>query len=744
MSGLGLLSSLLLSVSLAASPNLPPDAAAPEGGVSSADAGTDASDGGAIDATTPVVPPAAPPPIEAPPRLGPIVGRVLEKGTRRPVIGAVVAIDLVAAGESDDRGRFAAVGPCGPRHVVVQAPGFEPLGFERDPCADASPLLLRLVRRPGGRVFESVVRAQASLPSIKLEGPELTKTPGSLGDPFRTIESLPGVSVVAWPAPIYAVRGANPGNTGFFLDDLSIPSLFHLALGPAVVHPYFIDSLDFYPGGYPARYGRYVSGIVTAETREPPADMVHGSVDVRLFDAGALVSGPLPGGQGTVVAAARYSYTGTVISLLSNAVQLSYWDYQLRADRNFGPVHLTLLAFGSSDFLSSTGSNAAANELELRFHRVGLRASLPVDGGLLSAGLAFGADHTRSPLSNTYPLTIEDTSLFPRLSFRRRLPHLDLQLGVDGELQHFDALTTIQRPMVLDLARARDARLLAAYASLAVRPTQRLVVTPELRLDTYEVSGVEKADLGPRLSARVEVDDKTWLVAAGGRFTQTPSLPLQIPGAESFGLALYGLQSSWQGSLGVGTKRYLGLEANLTGYLQRYVLTDIRDPSFSTSIDPLADDFLVRRDALSYGFEVLVRRPPSERLYGWLSYTLSWNLRAFGGGVIGPSDWDQRHVLNLVLGYRLGRYSVGGRAHYNTGRPVLVGGDFQRLPPFYQIDLRADRRFVFNRFSMEVYLELVNATLDREVVSLQTTGIGPPVQNSYLIVLPSIGVHAEF
>jgi hypothetical protein len=158
-----------------------------------------------------------------------------------------------------------------------------------------------------------------------------------------------------------------------------------------------------------------------------------------------------------------------------------------------------------------------------------------------------------------------------------------------------------------------------------------------------------------------------------------------------------------------------------------------------SSLTVLSGFRFVRR-ARELGLPIAV----SERLYGWLSYTLSWNLRAFGGGVIGPSDWDQRHVLNLVLGYRLGRYSVGGRAHYNTGRPVLVGGDFQPLPPFYQIDLRADRRFVFNRFSMEVYLELVNATLDREVVSLQTTGIGPPVQNSYLIVLPSIGVHAEF
>jgi hypothetical protein len=41
--------------------------------------------------------------------------------------------------------------------------------------------------------------------------------PGSLGDPFRVIESLPGVSQVVWPLAIYAIRGANPGNTGFFV-----------------------------------------------------------------------------------------------------------------------------------------------------------------------------------------------------------------------------------------------------------------------------------------------------------------------------------------------------------------------------------------------------------------------------------------------------------------------------------------------------------------------------------------------
>jgi hypothetical protein len=143
----------------------------------------------------------------------------------------------------------------------------------------------------------------------------------------------------------------------------------------------------------------------------------------------------------------------------------------------------------------------------------------------------------------------------------------------------------------------------------------------------------------------------------------------------------------------------------------------------------------------------MVRRPPSERFHGWLSYSLIKSLRAFEGGVVGASDWDQRHTLNLVMGYRVGRFTLGTRFHIHTGRPVKVDNsvppDFARLPPFYQLDLRVDRRFVFDRFVMDLYCELVNTTLTRQVVQLRLTEVGLE-QEGFRIVLPSLGVRAEF
>jgi hypothetical protein len=386
-------------------------------------------------------------------------------------------------------------------------------------------------------------------------------------------------------------------------------------------------------------------------------------------------------------------------------------------------------------------------ELEIGFHRVSLRAATPLGGGRLQGSLAVGTDRSRAPIADIYPITVEAQTAAPRLAYLHSFAPVDIAVGFDGELTRYRPVLSIIQPMGdWDLAREREAYLLAGYASVTVRAGSRLVLTPELRLDSYAVSGAAARDLAPRLAARIKLREDTALRVAAGRFTQMPSLPLQIPGVEAFGLRLFGLQSSWQASLGVETSRLAAVELALTGYVQRYVLTDLRDPT-PTNPDPLADDFLIKRDALSYGLEVLARRPLSQRLHGWLSYTLSNNLRSLGGGAVGPSDWDQRHILNLVAGYRFGKNTFGGRVHYNTGRPFLVpgpaGDQFQRLPPFYQLDLRLDHRAVYSKFLLNFYVELVNATFTRQVYSITQVG-GMPREESFQIVLPSIGVRGEF
>jgi hypothetical protein len=85
-----------------------------------------------------------------------------------------------------------------------------------------------------------------------------------------------------------------------------------------VIHPHFFESLAFYPDGYPARHGRYVAGVVSAKTRAPAEDRTHLEAEMRLYDAGGLVSLPWPDHSGAVAAAFRYSYTGALLSVLQS------------------------------------------------------------------------------------------------------------------------------------------------------------------------------------------------------------------------------------------------------------------------------------------------------------------------------------------------------------------------------------------------------------------------------------------
>ena len=730
------------------------DASAPERDAGTNDAG--GADAGATDAAAPTATDAATAPAAdastpAVPAAALLQGTVLARGGHRRVQSASVFVDGEAVAETDATGAFAALIPSGHHRLQIVASGHQPA----DTAVELPPTGLSVVVRltPGGAVFETVVAAKPVTAAIRVEGEEARMTAGTGGDPFRVIESLPGVSQIVWPFALYAIRGANPGNTGFFLDGMRVPALFHFALGPSIVDPYLIDKLSFYPGGYPARLGGYVSGAVAAETAAPPHDITLYSADVRLYDAGGLVAAPWDGGRGTVAVAARYAYTGLIVSRLFGNVDFGYADYQLRADHPFAGGRATLLALGSFDHLDIKDQNIG--DASLNYHRLDLRWDRPLAGGTFLARTAFGTDDAQSQLYES-PIKVRGYGVSPRLAYWHPLGRAVVEVGADAEAQYFDADVTFNTgptvpgampmppPMLLaDLARDRSALSVRGYVSAAI-PLARLSLEPGLRYAQYFEQGVSRGAFEPRLTARLAIVPRLSVDATVGRFSQMPSLPVGVAGFEAFGLADFGLQWSTQTSLGVEGRLPADMTLRLTGFYQWLQVTDMRS---TFAHDVTTPEFLQMRNGRGYGTEVLLRLPDRNRVRGWLAYTLSWSLREFDG-VYSPSDWDQRHILNLVSSVRLARgWAVGDRFHYNTDRPYPVNGEYRRLPTFWQIDLRADKRVVFDRSTWSFYMDLGNITLNQQVTGLgvvlgDMTGMVQPV--GYRIVLPSIGVHVEW
>ena len=161
-------------------------------------------------------------------------------------------------------------------------------------------------------------RREPTAPKDTIGGREIRQVPGAFGDAFRALESLPGVTPIVSGLPYYFVRGAPPGNTGFFIDGVRVPGLFHLGVGPAVMYPALIDHVDLFKGAYPVSFGRFAGGVLSAETVRP-ADHARADWTLRLFDAGALVEAPF-GKQadgspprGSALVSGRYGYPGLLL-----------------------------------------------------------------------------------------------------------------------------------------------------------------------------------------------------------------------------------------------------------------------------------------------------------------------------------------------------------------------------------------------------------------------------------------------
>jgi hypothetical protein len=84
---------------------------------------------------------------------------------------------------------------------------------------------------------------------------EARTVPGTMGDPLRAVQSLPGVARAPYGMGLLVVRGASPADSGVFLDGVQLPALYHFLVGPSVLTTHLIDQIDFAPGGFGVEHG---------------------------------------------------------------------------------------------------------------------------------------------------------------------------------------------------------------------------------------------------------------------------------------------------------------------------------------------------------------------------------------------------------------------------------------------------------------------------------------------------------
>jgi hypothetical protein len=626
-------------------------------------------------------------------------------------------------------------------------------------------------------VEEVTVRGARPLaPHVQLLAAEVREMPGAFGDAFRAIEAMPGVTPVLSGIPYFVIRGAPPGNTGFFLDGIPVPALFHFAVGQAVIHPALVESVNLYSGAYPARFGRFAGGILSGET-VPPADKFHGEANVRVLDTGALVETPFANGHGNALVSGRVGYPGLLLSVFDPSVGLQYYDYQARASyRLHDGSEVGIFGFGSYDSLSAREKAGQPLQplLGIEFERVAARYSRRAgDTGEVRIEATVGHDRTAS--GNSPPITLSSESYSVKGEFTMHpststtasggadvvfVPYQFDFGGSNPKNQFGGALLGAILPS------AQNDLTSGLYGDLGAKLSRRIDAEFGVRGDLFTATYPGQSPLNtttrarevpavdPRLSVRYKITHAVSWISAIGMAHQPSNIPLPIP-ALSFSQLGRGLQTAYQLSEGVEVKLPWGFTSTTTVFGNDFA--GLAQLTNNCPADAPLTCAATTVHGRSYGLEVLVRRNLTERLTGWLSYTLSRSERDSFNGTTGAwghqlSEFDRPQVANLIVAYDLGaHWRAGARLVAYSGTPYATGSldgtPNARTPPFFRLDLRLEKRWIKSWGHISFVAEWLNVFLQKEQLGLTclTAGVNPCMpQLIGPITIPSLGLEAAF
>ena len=376
------------------------------------------------------------------------------------------------------------------------------------------------------------------------------------------------------------------------------------------------------------------------------------------------------------------------------------------------------------------------------------------------------------------PLTLDYLSqeMENKLRLERRIygdGGAKLTWGAQYEFAKFNNSTYVQRYdvqqgslLTFDFESAFDMHEYGAFVQASQSMADgRVVLSGGVRIDGNEVNEQMAnpfRQLSPRMALRWNVRPGLSFNANVGRYYQLPSM-LILGYAES-GVRINALDADYtRCDQFVAGLRYDIGERNTTigveGFLKGYDGTPVSRTSGIALANLGADFGVVGNESVrfdgqgrSYGMEVLAQRRLYKGIYGLMAYTWVRSEYEFDG-TYAPSAWDSRHIVSLTGGAKLKRdWEIGARWLYSGGLPYTpydidvsmdqTYWDSQGIPQldyallnsgrnaaFSQLDLRIDKKWFFENWSLDVFMDIQNlfgqvpdAPPALDVVRDQTTG----------------------
>lgn len=288
-------------------------------------------------------------------------GFVRDKQTNEVLIGANIwQLDDKKGTSTDNLGYFSlrVNAPC---WLVVSYVGYSNdsvyIGLKRD-------TLLAIEMESDNTLEEITINSQkvTHFDGKRLSSKELHLIPSLAGKPdvMKALQLIPGVQTQSEGLSLMMVRGGEPGQNQYLLDNVPLIYVNHLGGFMSVFNPDMINSIDFYKGNFPARQGGKLSSIVDITQREGDMTKHKGSVSVGFTDVSVSFEGPLINKKASYIVTARKTFVDAILGLATLATEentsvMMYGFHDLNAKFTWRPNeknNVSLHVYQGDDYLN--------------------------------------------------------------------------------------------------------------------------------------------------------------------------------------------------------------------------------------------------------------------------------------------------------------------------------------------------------------------------------------------------------
>ena len=642
--------------------------------------------------------------------------------------------------------------------------------------------------------FEMNPTEVTSLKNFSYE--EIRRSPGGFEDVVRALSLLPGVAQQDAGRNDLIVRGGAPSENLFILDGFVIPNINHFGTqgasgGPlSFVNLDYVDETSFSTGGFSAIYGDKLSSVLRINLRDGRKDKLGGKALISATQFGLNLEGPVSD-KSNFIFSARRSYLDFIFNAAGFNFVPEYYDvltkYTYTIDNKSKLSYLFIAAFDKVKFNNNNKEDIYDNAQILGSNQnqylTGISLQRVIKNGFYNFSISrnfvdynsFQKDTLFQPIFLNKSREAENEV---KLDFVYKFsPTFELNTGLSTKLIKYEADIRFPQIFITTFGEILPITALneygyfnksAFYAQLSELFFHRLRTNIGLRTDYFDAIK-NKFYLSPRFSTSLMLSEWTSLNFSTGLYNQFPSYIWLF--AENANKNLNAIRVT-QYILGIDQKLRSDILFKLEGFykdysnypvslIRPYLVLANTGAGFGGStqnFDSFGLEPLVSKGSgVVSGVELSLQKKSSDiPTYGLMSLTYSKSKFKGLDGKLRTGKYDQTWIFNLTAGYIFNeKWEAALKFRIATGNPYTPFNNdgtqslsnylTKRFSPSHSLDVRIDRRWDFNGWSLITYIDIQNIYNRKNTTSIRWDyKTNAPDLQQNIGILPSIGINIEF